>query len=93
MCNNNLIEINNNLDKIRVGFCIELNSLNDNIFYDINRLKNIISDNKILLNNQTLFAINKNLDYLSGLVTSNIQLILNDIDKNEKYCDYCIKYY
>ncbi len=82
-----------NRDKIRLGCCIELIVLLDNFFSDFKKLENFITDNSNLFNNQSESIIKKQFDDLLELTTDNIDILLNDIDKDEVYCQYMNRYY
>ena len=82
-----------NRDKIRLGCCIELIVLLDNFFSDFKRLENFIIENSDLFNNQSESIIKKQFDDLLELTTDNIDILLNDIDKDEVYCQYMNRYY
>ncbi len=82
-----------NKDKIRLGTCIELIVLLDNFVSDFKRLENFISDNADLFNNQSESIIKKQFDDSLELITDNIDILLNDIDKEEIYCQYMNRYY
>lgn len=84
---------NSNIDKIKIGSCLELTFLFDNIEKDIGRLKEFISLNEKYLNNQSVYTLNKNLEDIQSILDNHIDIVLADIDKKEKFCEYCIKYY
>lgn len=83
----------NNIDKIKIGSCLELTFLFENIENDICRLKKFIEMNEKYLNNQSVYTITKNIDYIQSILDNHIDIVLADIDKKEKFCEYCIKYY
>lgn len=83
----------NNIDKIKIGSCLELTFLFENIENDICRLKKFIETNEKYLNNQSVYTITKNIDDIQSILYNHIDIVLADIDKKEKFCEYCIKYY
>ena len=83
----------NNFDKIRTGSCIELIFLLDNFESDFSRLKNFIENNSCFFNNQTETTISKQFQDIMDVLTNQFDILLNDIDKNEVYCDYLSRYY
>lgn len=83
----------NNIDKIKIGSCLELTFLFNNIEIDICRLKKFIEMNEKYLNNQSVYTITKNIDDIQSILDNHIDIVLADIDKKEKFCEYCIKYY
>lgn len=85
--------VDENLDKIKIGACLEFNFLCDNILNDIEKLNLFFNSNSFLLNNQSLSVVEENVNSLSSNVISFSHFILNDIDKDENYCDYSIRYY
>lgn len=83
----------NNIDKIKIGSCLELTFLFENIENDICRLNKFIEMNEKYLNNQSVCTIIKNIDDIQSILDNHIDIVLADIDKEEKFCEYCIKYY
>lgn len=82
-----------NVDKIRIGACLELTFLFDRFENDFDKIKEFITDNSKLLNNQTEYTINKNFEDIQSILDNNVDIILADIDKNEEFCKYHSKYY
>lgn len=83
----------NNIDKIKIGSCIELLLLLDNFISDFERLQNYIKENSSFLNNQVESTISKQFYDIMEVLTNDIDIVLNDIDKNEIYCQYMARYY
>lgn len=83
----------NNFDKIRIGSCIELLFLLDNFESDFSRLQNFIEKNSCFFNNQTQSTISKQFQDIMEVLTNDIDILLNDIDKEEIYCEYLGRYY
>lgn len=88
-----ILEDNNNIDKIRIGSCIELLLLLDNFNSDFSRLSEYINSNVSLFNNQILGTILNNFDSIKDVLTSSVDILLNDIDKSERYCQYLERFY
>lgn len=82
-----------NIDKIKVGACLELTFLFDRLENDFENIKKFIMDNSKLLNNQSEYIINKNFDDIQCILDNNIDMILADIDKTEEFCKFHSKYY
>lgn len=82
-----------NIDKIKVGACLELTFLFDRFENDFENIKKFITDNSKLLNNQTEYTINKNFDDIQCILDNNVDMILADIDKTEEFCKFHSKYY
>lgn len=82
-----------NFDKIKIGACLELNFLFDNIEVDFARLKKFLEFNQKYFHNQSIYTINKNLDDIQSILNNHIEVVLCDIDKKEKFCDYHIDFY
>lgn len=82
-----------NIDKIRIGACLELTFLFDRFENDFEKIKEFITDNSKLLNNQTEYTINKNFDDIQCFLYNNVNMILADIDKTEEFCKFHSKYY
>lgn len=82
-----------NIDKIRLGSCIELLLLLDNFNVDFERLDKYIEENAELLNNQMESTIKKQFQDIQEVITNDIDILLNDIDKSELYCNYMGRYY
>lgn len=82
-----------NIDKIKVGACLELTFLFDRFENDIEKIKEFITDNSKLLNNQKEYTINKNFDDIQCILDNNVDMILADIDKTEEFCKFHSKYY
>ena len=64
---------NSNIDKIKIGSCLELTFLFDNIEKDISRLKEFISLNEKYLNNQSVYTLNKNLEDIQSILDNHIE--------------------
>lgn len=82
-----------NIDKIKIGACLELDFLFDNLECDLKRINEFIENNSNLLNNQRNYTLTKNIEDISCLLDNYIDIILSDIDKEENYCKYHPKYY
>ena len=82
-----------NIDKIRIGSCIELLLLLDNFESDFSRLQDYIVENAEFLNNQMQSTISKQFQDIMEVLTNDIDILLNDIDKEEIYCQYLGRYY
>lgn len=82
-----------NIDKIRLGSCIELLLLLDNFNVEFERLDKYIEENAELLNNQMESTIKKQFQDIQEVLTNDIDILLNDIDKSELYCNYMGRYY
>lgn len=82
-----------NIDKIKVGACLELTFLFDRFENDIEKIKEFITYNSKLLNNQKEYTINKNFDDIQCVLDNNVDMILADIDKTEEFCKFHSKYY
>ena len=82
-----------NIDKIKIGACIELLLLLDNFDTDFSRLNDFITENVEFLNNQIEYTIKKQFQDIKEVLTNDIDILLNDIDKNEIYCQYLGKFY
>lgn len=82
-----------NIDKIRIGSCIELLLLLDNFESDFSRLQDYIVENAEFLNNQMQSTISKQFQDIMEVLTNDIDILLNDIDKEEIYCQYLGRHY
>ena len=82
-----------NIDKIRTGSCIELLCLLDNLFSDFDRLQNFISENQFLFCNQRQATVSENFYDIKSIVAHNVDILLDDIDPEENYNDFMIRYY
>lgn len=82
-----------NIDKIKVGACLEFNFFLRRLEDDIDTIKGFVTENSEFLNNQTEFTINKNFDDIKSLVENIFDIVLSDIDKEEIYCKYHSRYY
>ena len=82
-----------NIDKIRIGTCIELLLLLDNFESEFSRLNDFITENAEFLNNQIESTILKQFQDIQEVLTNDIDILLNDIDKEEIYCQYLGRYY
>lgn len=82
-----------NIDKIRLGSCIELLLLLDNFNVEFERLDKYIEENAEFLNNQMESTIKKQFQNIQEVLTNDIDILLNDIDKSELYCNYMGRYY
>lgn len=84
---------NENIDKVRIGACLELIFLSDRFENDFDKIKEFIVDNSNLLNNQTEYTINKNFEDIQCILYNNVDMILSDIDKTEEFCKFHSRYY
>lgn len=84
---------NNSIDKIRIGSCIELLLLLDSFNSDFSRLNDYINSNVSLFNNQILGTILNNFDSIKDVLTNSVDILLNDIDNKEVYCQYLERFY
>lgn len=82
-----------NFAKIRIGCCIELLIILDSFFNDFSSLDSFIVEHAEFLNNQDEEVLKCQFDSLKDLLTSNIDILLNDIDSSEEYCNYMNRYY
>lgn len=82
-----------NISKIRIGSCIELLIILDNFENDFSRLENFIIENDMFLNNQDRSTILAEFSSILNVLTYNIDILLNDIDKEEIYSLYLSRYY
>lgn len=82
-----------NIDKIRIGSCIELLLLLDNFESDFSRLQDYIVENAEFLNNQVQSTISKQFQDIMEVLTNDIDILLDDIDKEGIYCQYLGRYY
>lgn len=82
-----------NIEKIRLGSCIELLLLLDNFNVEFERLDKYVEENAELLNNQMESTIKKQFQDIQEVLTNDIDILLNDIDKSELYCNYMGRYY
>jgi hypothetical protein len=82
-----------NKDKIKIGACLELTFLFENLESDFNRIIEFIKDNSKLLNNQMEYTLTKSIEDTVCLTDNYIEIILSDIDKDENFCKYHSKYY
>lgn len=84
---------NDNIDNIRIGFCIELIVVFSYFDCNFERLLDLISTNSNFLNNQCISMVEQNLNDIQGLLQNFLNILLSDIDNSEKYCDYSYRYY
>lgn len=82
-----------NIDKIKIGLCLEVIYINDFIDNQLGRIKRIIDENSGLFDGEYKFILEKNLDDISGLLGSNYEFILHGIDKDMKFREYDFRYY
>lgn len=82
-----------NIDKIKIGACLELTFLFSRFEDDFRNIKTFITENSKMLNNQSEYTLNKNFEDIQTILDNNVDIILADIDKNEEFCKYHSKYY
>lgn len=75
-------------DKIRIGACIELNCLEDNFDSCFFKLESFINNYSFLFDNQCSDILLTSFKCFHETLSCNISVLLNDIDKNEFYCEY-----
>lgn len=78
----------NNLDKIKIGFLLELNFRQDILIKDIENLISFINNNSDMLVNIDLFSITQGLDSLIDVFCNFTDLIFVDVDFEENYMKY-----
>lgn len=78
----------NNLDKIKLGFLLELNFRQDILVKDIKDLISFINNNSDMLVNIDLFSITQGLDALIDVFCNFTDLIFVDVDFEENYMKY-----
>lgn len=77
-----------NVEKIRIGTCIELFLLLDSFYSDFDRLDSFLNDNKSLLKNQDIFTITQQMQDIKAILINSVDVVLNDIDCNNEYLKY-----
>ena len=82
-----------NIDKIKIGSCLEFIFLHDTIRFNFERLKDLIESNSDFFEEQHKYIISKNLNDILSLLDNSFDLILCNIDSNEKFCEYHSQYY
>lgn len=82
-----------NIDKIKIGLCLEVLYINDFIDDQLHRIKRIIDENSALFDGEYKFILEKNLDDISSLLGSNYDFILHGIDKDMNFREYDFRYY
>ena len=65
----------------------------DNFESEFSRLNDFITENAEFLNNQIESTILKQFQDIQEVLTNDIDILLNDIDKEEIYCQYLGRYY
>lgn len=87
------IEKKKNLEKIKVGSCIELLCLLDSFFSDFDRLQEFLTTNEDFFNNQRLSTICEQFDNIKRVLTNDVDILLDDIDNAQYYNDFMLRYY
>lgn len=82
-----------NKNMIKIGSCIELICLLDSFDSNFERLNKLIKENEFILNNQDLNTLLDGSKSLHSSINFYIFSIMNDIDRDLKYCDYMNMYY
>lgn len=82
-----------NVDKIKIGACLELLFLLDNLSSDFKRIEETVDKYSSYISEQDRVLMNKQFDDIFEVLTNNVDLLINFIDKTEKYCDFNIRYY
>lgn len=84
---------NENIDKIRIGSCLELYLLQDYFLTGFDKVISFLDTNSNLLNNQHLDILRKQIIFNKELFNNTINIISSDIDKEEKFCEYHSNFY
>ena len=84
---------NKNINKIRIGSCIELMLLLKNFYSDFDNINNFLEENEFLLNNQHLSTITQQIEDIKNVLVNNIDIILDDIDADNNFMEYILKSY
>ena len=84
---------NNNIDKIRIGSCINLFLLLNNFYSDFDKVADFLEENEFLLRNQNKSTIINQMNDIKGVLVNNIDIILDDIDANGTYMEYILEAY
>lgn len=82
-----------NIDKIKIGSCLEFIFLHDLISSNFDCIKNLIESNSDFFEEQHKCIISKNLDDILNILDNSFDFILCDLDPNEKFCEYHSRYY
>ena len=82
-----------NIDKIRIGSCVELVSILDSFYFIFKRLDEFIINNSFLFTNQNLESIKLHFSLMYNFLSNDFNIFLNDIDKQELYTKYMLRYY
>lgn len=83
----------NNIDKIKIGACLELDFISNNFYNNFIYLKNFLLENKELLNFYSSTQLIHYSEDIMSILNNFIDFVLLDIDKTENFCKYHSKYY
>lgn len=82
-----------NIDKIKIGSCLDFIFMLDSFESDFDRLRELVDINKEFLTNQSESLVLSQIQSVEDVLTNSIDMLLNDIDKKEIYCQYHSRYY
>lgn len=82
-----------NIDKQKIGFCLDLKYKQEFICHQINDLKNFIIDNQIFYKSSDYLLLVDGLEHLSSVFLLFSDVLYSDVDKNDVYCQFHKDFY
>lgn len=82
-----------NKDKMIVGFCLELKSLQEFISKDLDLFISFIEENENFFNNLDIRNFTTGIENMKCFFDNFTDLIYNDVDKDDKYMAYHRDFY
>lgn len=82
-----------NKEKMIIGFCLELKSLQEFISKDLDLFISFIEDNENFFNNLDIRNFTTGIENIKNFFDNFTDLIYNDIDKYDKYMAYHKDFY
>lgn len=82
-----------NKDKMVVGFCLELKSLQELFNRDFNFFVSFIENNRIFFNNIDVSSLQQAIQDFNSSFINFTDLIYSDVDFSELHCDYHKDFY
>lgn len=76
------------IEKLKIGFCLELHFRQDSISNELNSLADFIKTNENLFSVIDIPCFYQSIQNLNHFFLIYTDTLINDVDKNEKYCSF-----
>lgn len=76
------------IENLKIGFCLELHFRQDSISEQLKSLSDFIKTNENLFSVIDIPSFYQSINNLNDFFLVYTDLLINDVDKNEKYCSF-----